>query len=231
MRPVGRRASSSRLSQASAHSPHGCRRAEAVPDVDPRRAGGDAGIAIDAIAGRPAGGAQGAPPSSRGAGLAARSTRCEDVEEVGVGEARPHGCAATGTCRCSRPARAGGRRAVGRGGQGQDGEARPAGLEGRELAHLGRRVGEVEHPGAAGPPGDQEPDRVLEGAQGDLLTTTAPKPSSFSAPAGVALDQALDREKQVGPDRLRAEVAALSRTATAFIRRGSGPPGSARPIT
>ncbi len=81
------------------------------------------------------------------------------------------------------------------------------GLEGREPVHQRRRVGEVEHPGAAGPPRDQEPDRVLHGAQRDLLDRPRRGVELEPRPA-VALDQALDREEEVGPHRLRAEIAA-----------------------
>ena len=82
-------------------------------------------------------------------------------------------------------------------------------LEGDELLHQRRRVVEIEHPGAAGPPGDHQPDRMLQhdlgealelhGALGGILAHTL---------APVTFDPPLDGIEQIGPDRLRAEIAA-----------------------
>ncbi len=96
------------------------------------------------------------------------------------------------------------------GGEGQDGDG-PIGhgrcLEGGKLHHQGRRIGEIEHPGAARPPGDQDPDDVLERLVGDLVQGPGRRIRA-DALAPVTLDQALHRHEEVGPHRLRAHVAA-----------------------
>ena len=80
-------------------------------------------------------------------------------------------------------------------------------LEGREVLHQRRRVGEVEHPRAAGPPGDHQPEKMLQAEAGHAVE----RPRSGIAPqmlAAVTFDPALDGLEQVGPHRLRAEIAA-----------------------
>ena len=82
-------------------------------------------------------------------------------------------------------------------------------LEGDELLHQRRRVVEIEHPGAAGPPGDHQPDRMLQQDFGEALELHRALGGVFAhALAAVAFDQALDGIEQIGPDRLRAEIAA-----------------------
>ena len=82
-------------------------------------------------------------------------------------------------------------------------------LEGDELLHQRRRVVEIEHPGAAGPPGDHQPDRMLEHDLGEALELHGALGGILAhALAPVALDPALDRIEQIGPHRLRAEIAA-----------------------
>ena len=80
-------------------------------------------------------------------------------------------------------------------------------LQGGEVPDQGGGVGEIEHPGAAGPPGDHQPEKVL----GRLAGRGGQRPRSAIAQhvlAAIAFDPALDRQEQVGPDRLRAEIAA-----------------------
>ena len=82
-------------------------------------------------------------------------------------------------------------------------------LEGDELLHQRRRVVEIEHPGAAGPPGDHQPDRMLQQDLGEALELHRALGGVFPhALAAVAFDHALDGVEQIGPDRLRAEIAA-----------------------
>ena len=70
-----------------------------------------------------------------------------------------------------------------------------------------RRVGEVEDPGAAGGDGDQQPGGPLDRAQADLRRRPGRVPE-LDPGVAVALDPALDQDEEVGPDRLRAGVAA-----------------------
>ena len=65
---------------------------------------------------------------------------------------------------------------IGGGGEHADEDigGRPA-LDGEELAGERRRVGEIEHPGAAGGDGDQQPDSMLGDSSATASrTTTAP---------------------------------------------------------
>ena len=97
---------------------------------------------------------------------------------------------------------------IGRCGEDADPEiGDERGLEGRELLHQRRRVGKVEYPGAAGPPGDHDPEEVLER---DLAKMVEPPVAlvALHALAPVALDPTLHRVEQVCPHRLRAHVAA-----------------------
>ena len=80
-------------------------------------------------------------------------------------------------------------------------------LQGEELLGERRRVGEIEHPGATRRDCDQEPAQMGR----------AFAPQRFRRPGmlveaepliAVALPEALDRDHQVGPHRLRAGVAA-----------------------
>ena len=97
---------------------------------------------------------------------------------------------------------------VGREGEDADpqiGDERRA--QRREIVDQRGRVGEVEHPGAAGPPRDHQPEEMFRGEPRDALRG----PPRLLAPhvfAPVALGKALDRLEQVGPHRLRAQIAA-----------------------
>ncbi len=80
-------------------------------------------------------------------------------------------------------------------------------VEVEELAGERRRVGEIEHPGAARRHRDQEP--------GEMRRALAPQPLERPlrlvephARVAVALEEALDRDHQVGPHRLRTGIAA-----------------------
>ena len=80
-------------------------------------------------------------------------------------------------------------------------------LKRRQILHQRRRVGEVEDPGAAGPPCDHQPPEMLRrrarrAFEGPRLLVA----QQMFAP--VALNPALDRHEQIGPHRLRAEIAA-----------------------
>jgi hypothetical protein len=70
-----------------------------------------------------------------------------------------------------------------------------------------RRVGEVEHPRSARPPGDHQPQEVLRGPRCDLLGGPG-RGVELLPVAPVALEETLDPHEQIGPDRLRAQVAA-----------------------
>ena len=96
------------------------------------------------------------------------------------------------------------------GGEGEDadpdiGDERR--LAGRQLIHRGRRIAEIEHPGAAGPPGGHQPQEVLERLARQELRRH-PAGVGLHALAPVAFGPPLDSQEQVGPHRLRAEIAA-----------------------
>ncbi len=97
-----------------------------------------------------------------------------------------------------------------KGGRGHDGDGgigdRVA-VPGDQIAQQRRRIGEIEHPGAAGQQPDQQPRGPFHRPQPRL----AGVPALFIQPdlgVAVALDPALDKDEQVGPDRLRAGIAA-----------------------
>ena len=80
-------------------------------------------------------------------------------------------------------------------------------MESRELTHQRWSVVEIQNPGAAGPPGDGQPQRMLDDLFGDALDV--PRAGVLAhALAAIAFGETFDGEKQVGPHRLRAEVAA-----------------------
>ena len=82
-------------------------------------------------------------------------------------------------------------------------------LEGDELPHQRRRVVEIEDPCAAGPPGDHQPDRMLQHDLGETLELHRALGGILAHTlAPVAFNQPLDGIEQIGPDRLRAEIAA-----------------------
>ena len=177
----------------------------AVADVDAGRADVHALQAVDAVAGRLAVGAQLLGLLDRAARLAA-VVAVGDVERVFVGErrldARPRA-----HIEADLLAHMAGERVGGEGEDADPGIGDERRLEGGEILHQRRRVGEIEHPGAAGPPGDHQPDEMLDAlarpGRGGPLAGVA-----LHVLAAVAFDQALDREEQVGPHRLRAEIAA-----------------------
>ncbi|MPL74101.1 hypothetical protein SDC9_19911 [bioreactor metagenome] len=100
--------------------------------------------------------------------------------------------------------------AEGEGGGGGDGDRGVGHGRGRAMQQVmqeRRRVGEVEHPGTAGGDADQQPQRPLRHPLADLLEVPL-LPQQADAGVAVALDDALDEDEQVGPDRLRAGIAA-----------------------
>src|SRR5690606_10096481 len=160
----------------------------AVANVDADRADGDALMAIDAVAGRRALRLQLEALLDRNARLAA-IIAVGDVESLVIGQrrldARPgaHELA-------DLPAHDAGER-ISREGEDRDPDiGRKRRGEGRELAHQRRRIGEIEYPGPAGPPGDHNPDGVL----GHLAPELAEAPRGFvqtHALAPIALEEAL----------------------------------------
>ena len=80
-------------------------------------------------------------------------------------------------------------------------------LPGQQIAKERRGVGEIEHPGAAGQRGDHEPDRPFHQTQPGLARAPrlVPQPDAGVA---VALDPAFGQDEEIGPDRLRAGIAA-----------------------
>ena len=188
-----------------AQAAHDAFELRAVADVDAGRAHGDALVTIDAVAGRQALVAQLLGLLHRGARLAA-VIAIGDVERPFVGQrrldARPRAHVDAYLLAHEAGERVGGE---GEHPDPQIGDERR--LAGGELLHQGRRVGEIEHPGTAGPPGDHQPDGVL----GDELERARNVELGLvllHALAAVALDDALDRVEQVGPYRLWAQIAA-----------------------
>ena len=97
---------------------------------------------------------------------------------------------------------------VGREGQEPDehiGDER--GLEGREIFDQRRRVGEIQHPGAAGPPGDHQPEEMLGAGARDAVDGPG-LAIALQMLAPVAFGPALDSLEQIGPNRLRAKITA-----------------------
>src|SRR5262245_23483182 len=176
-----------------------------VADVDTGGADVDALIAIDAVAGPLAARAQSRALLDRAARLAP-VVAIGDVEGLLVGErgldAWPRAHIETDLL-----AHVAGER-VGREGENADpqvGDERR--LEGRELLHQRWRVGEVEHPGAAGPPRHHEPEEMLEPATRKAIG----RPRLLVAEemlAPVTFGPALDGLEQIGPHRLWTEIAA-----------------------
>ena len=80
-------------------------------------------------------------------------------------------------------------------------------LKGRQVLDQRRRVGEIENPGAAGPPRDHQPQKCLAAVR--ATRSERPRlPVAHQMLAPVALDPALDGIEQIGPHRLRTEIAA-----------------------
>ena len=80
-------------------------------------------------------------------------------------------------------------------------------MERRQFCRQGRGVGEIEDPGAAGTHRDHQPNRMLDDALGNL----AHGPRRLIEPQpriAVAFDETLDGDEQIGPDGLRARIAA-----------------------
>ena len=131
----------------------------AAADIDAGRADMHALQAIDAIAGRLAARTQLLGFLRRAARLAA-VVAIGDVERVFIGQrrldARPRA-----HIEADLLAHVAGER-IRRDGENADqdvGDERR--LPGGEIVHQRRRVGEIEHPGAAGPPRDHQPDEML----------------------------------------------------------------------
>ena len=177
----------------------------AAADIDAGRADMHALQAIDAVAGRLAVRAQLLGLLDRAARLAA-VVAIGDVERVFVGQrrldARPRA-----HIEADLLAHMAGERIGGEGEDADPGIGDERRLPGGELLHQRRRVGEIENPGAAGPPRHHQPEEML-----DALARPG-----FGGPfagvalhvlAAVAFDEALDGEEQIGPHRLRAEIAA-----------------------
>ena len=189
-----------------------------VADVDAGRAHGDALIAIDAVADRFAERAQLVRLLQRRARFTA-IVFVGDVERPFVGErgldARPRAHVDADLL-----AHESGEH-IGRGRQDRDpdvGDDRR--LEGQELLHQRRRVVEIEHPGAAGPPGDHQPDRMLEHDFSDAPELHRVLGRVLAhALAPVALDPAARRHRT---DRSRPSAGRGSRTRCGRRRRSSG---------
>ena len=145
----------------------------AVADIDAGRADIHALPAIDAIAGGKTFEPKLFALLDGGARLAA-VVAIGDIQRVFVGQrgldARPR--AHIGADLLAHVA---GER-IGRGGQNADpdiGDERR--VAGREVLHQRRSVGEIQNPGAAGPPGDHQPEKVLDALARDALApSTAP---------------------------------------------------------
>ena len=177
----------------------------AVADIDPGRAHHHALQAVDAIAGRKPVQAQRFVLLDRPARLAA-IVAVGDVEGIFVDERRLNprpGTHVDADLLAHMP----GQR-IGRERQYADPRiGRERRLQGGEVPDQGGGVGEIEHPGAAGPPGDHEPEKVL----GRLAGQVGRRPRSPIAQhvlAAIAFDPALDGQEKIGPNRLRAEIAA-----------------------
>ena len=188
------------------HRPHWMQpRLAPVADIDSGRTDAHALLAVDAVAGRLALRAQFIRQARRTARLAA-VIAISDVERVFVGQrrldARPRAHIETDLLAHVAGERVGGE------SQNADpeiGDERR--LAGGEMLHQRRRIGEIEHPGAAGPPRHHQPEKVLRGLAGVGLG------GPFAAVAlhvlaAVAFGEPLDGEEQIGPHRLRAEIAA-----------------------
>ncbi len=96
------------------------------------------------------------------------------------------------------------------GRQSQDGDGRPGdrvGVQGHKVARQRGRVREVEHPGPTGGDPDQRPDRPFGHPQAGLADRPRRVPQ-LHAGVPVAFDPAFHQDHQVGPDGLRAGVAA-----------------------
>ena len=168
-----------------------------VADVDPRRADVDAGHTIDAIA---------------GAGIALLAARLSAPVSVGNGQclgvhhrrlnARP-GTHVVADLLAHETAED-------EGGGGQDRDGDPGDCGGSERGKAGgqcRRIGEIEHPSPAGCDGYQQPDRPFGQPQPQLARSPRRIPETHTGVA-VTLDPAFDQNEQVGPDGLRAGIAA-----------------------
>ena len=177
----------------------------AVADIHTGRADSDTLLAIDTITDRVACGAQGCRLFDRHALLAAVIT-IGHIERVLIGQ-----------CGLNTRPRAGietnllaHQTGKGIGGEGEH-ENRDIGgsraLEGQQLHDQSRRIVEIQHPCAAGPPGDQQPECVLEQLEGEDFDRKGAG-IALHPFAPVSLDQPFDRHEQIGPDRLRAEIAA-----------------------
>ena len=197
----------------------------ALADVDAGRADRDALMAVDAVAGRLAGGVRPRGVLDRQARLAAVAA-IGDVERVDVGQrrldARPRA-----HVEAHLLAHVAGEII---GGEGEDadphiGDQRR--LQRRELDDQRRRVGEIEHEGAAGA---TRRSAARGRAWRSACRSCDARPRrgvELDAVAAVALDQPLDPHEEIGPHRLRCRNSRTRRgrtarsTGTAPARRGS----------
>ncbi len=175
----------------------------AVANVDACGADGDAGVAVDAIAGQ--------QPLRLCLLLAAHARLAAPVivgddqrvlVEHGRLDARPGAHVDADLFAHDATKNIGGGRQDGDRGVGDERR-----LSGGEIVGQGGCVREIEDPGAAGGHRDDQPCRVLGQLLGDFRTG----PGFLVEPdagVAVALEKALDDQKQVGPDGLRAGVAA-----------------------
>jgi hypothetical protein len=79
--------------------------------------------------------------------------------------------------------------------------------QGEQVAQQRRRIGKIEHPGTAGGDRDQHPQRPFHDPLAEFFQVPALVPQLHPLVA-VALDPAFDQDEQVGPDGLRAGIAA-----------------------
>jgi hypothetical protein len=80
-------------------------------------------------------------------------------------------------------------------------------LTGQQIDQQRRRIGEIEHPRPAGGEADQYPDDPFRHPQPQLARAPILAVEA-QASVAVALDPALDQDEEVGPDGLRAGIAA-----------------------
>ena len=80
-------------------------------------------------------------------------------------------------------------------------------LKCRKVSDQGRRVGEIEHPGAAGPPRHHQPQKMLQA--GTRQPIERPRLAvALQMLAAIAFGPPLDGEKEIGPYGLRAQISA-----------------------
>ena len=173
----------------------------AVADVDAHGADHDALVAVDASA-----------PALPGGALLVRTARLAPVDPVGDLQ----GVLVDQGALDARPGAHVGAHLLAQGpgedigGEGQEGAediGRGGRLAGPELDQDGRGVMEIEDPGAPGAEGDAQPHQVLAGLSPGLVEGPGRRVPPHAG-VTVALEQALDLDEEVGPDRLWTGIAA-----------------------